>query len=139
MKKTVDKLISILEKYKHIDFDKIDRAYFDKIRKEEIANFDSINDEAILKVMAYLSSKINRSTLKTDFKIAIDKKAYAGVLIKIVDYYHDGVIDKKDKDYIDKVSQDFGKKMDKLNLDLLDDDKTLEQEGFFKKYTHLKK
>ena len=139
--KKVEELLILLEKYKHVDFKKIDRVKFDKIRAEETKNFDKLNDESILKVVAYIVRKYDLPLKEVQkiFKTAIDRKSFADVVLVADNLKRQGALDSKDLDFIKSVSKEFGRKMDKLNLDLIADDKTLEKEGFFKDYPHLKK
>ncbi|MHA1866841.1 MAG: hypothetical protein ACTSXD_02110 [Candidatus Heimdallarchaeaceae archaeon] len=139
--KKVQELLLLLEKYKFVDFKKIDRKYFEKIRHEEIQNFDRINDEAILKTIAYIAkiSNMSMNDIRKLFKVAIDKKSYADMILHIDNLVRQNKLNKSINDFTKSIAREVGKKMDKLNLDLIADDKTLEKEGFFKEYPHLKK
>lgn len=137
----VEKLLALFEKYKFVDFKKIDRKYFEKIRAEEIKNYDKLNDESILKTVAHIAKETNSSVndIKNMFKVAIDKKSYADMVIQIDNLVKQNKLDRSINNFVKDVMKDFGRSVDKLNLDLIADDKTLEKEGFFKEYPHLKK
>ena len=139
--KKIEQLLRILEKYKMVNFKRIDKARFEKIRAEEIWNYNRLNDEAINKAINYIAISTGDSinNLKKLFKKAIESKSYASLLVIAKNLEDKGMLKDKDLESIPRVSKEFGKKMNKINLDLIADDKTLEKEGFFKQYPHLKK